>query len=140
MHGNAGRFLCTNQGCARVYDAAYAEQCPGVVPTCKACGSNLKPDVVLFGEPIQCHEDARETILGADLVIVIGSSLMVYPLAGFAQEYAYRHGALISINEGPTALDNMARVRLDAENTGVLLDEIYQCIAGKEGKWDAEKD
>jgi NAD-dependent deacetylase len=96
--------------------------------------------VVLYGEPIQNHRYALETILGASLMIVIGSSLTVHPLTGFVEEYANRHGALIIINKGPTALDNMARVRLDAENTGVLLDEIYQRIAGKEGERDAEKD
>ena len=66
----------------------------------------MKPDVVLFGEPIQHHSQARETILGASLVIVIGSSLQVYPLAGFVEEFAYHSGALIIINKGPTALDS----------------------------------
>ena len=137
VHGNAVHFLCTNSGCGRVYDTAYVERCPDVVPTCEACGGVLKPDVVLFGEPIQHHELAQETILGAELVIVIGSSLVVYPLAGFVEEYAYRHAALIIINKGPTALDNMATIRLDVENTGILMDEIFRRINGKEGREDA---
>jgi NAD-dependent deacetylase len=140
VHGTADRFICNKTGCSRTYNALYVQKHPKVVPTCAACGNILKPDVVLYGEPIQNHRYARETILGASLVIVIGSSLTVYPLAGFVEEYADQHGHLIIINKGPTALDNMARARLDAENTGVLLDEIYQHIAGKEGERDAEKD
>jgi NAD-dependent deacetylase len=54
-----------------------------VVPNCAVCGNILKPDVVLYEEPIQNHRYARETILGASLAIVIGSSLTVYPVAGF---------------------------------------------------------
>jgi NAD-dependent deacetylase len=126
VHGNAGRFLCTRPGCARVYDAGYVERFTDIVPTCETCGGVLKPDVVLFGEPIQHHRQALEAILGASLVIVIGSSLQVYPLAGFVKEYAYHSGSLIIINKGPTALDHMATIRLEAENTGVLLDEIYR--------------
>ena len=139
VHGNAGRFLCTRPDCTRVYDAGYVEQCTDLVPTCEACGGVLKPDVVLFGEAIQHHCQALETILGASLVIVIGSSLQVYPLAGFVEEYAYHSGALIIINKGPTALDHMATIRLEAENTGVLLDEICRRITGAGEERDAEK-
>ncbi|MGD0153283.1 MAG: Sir2 family NAD-dependent protein deacetylase [Thermacetogeniaceae bacterium] len=129
VHGNAGRFVCTGPSCNKIYNTVYVQRCREVVPTCAACGSILKPDVVLFGETIQNHRYARETILGASLVIVIGSSLTVYPLAGFVEEYAYNDGQLIIINKGATALDHKATVRLETGNTGALLDEIDRCIA-----------
>jgi NAD-dependent deacetylase len=71
-------------------------------------------------------------------VVVIGSSLQVYPLAGFVEEFTYHSGALIIINKGPTALDHKAMIRLEAENTGALLDEICRCIARAGGQRDAE--
>ncbi len=134
VHGNAGRFVCTRPACSKVYNTGYVLRCKEVVPTCAACGSILKPDVVLFGEAIQNHRQARETILGASLVIVIGSSLTVYPLAGFVEEYAYNDGQLIIINKGVTALDHKATIRLEAGNTGELLDEIDRRIARAGGE------
>ncbi len=132
VHGNADRFLCTNPSCPRVYDSAYVRGCPDLVPTCAACGSILKPDVILFGEPIKDHRFARETILGASLVIVIGSSLTVYPLAGFVEEFAYEGGELIIINKGPTALDHKSSLKLETETIGAVLDEICSLITGQE--------
>jgi NAD-dependent deacetylase len=126
VHGNADRFSCIM--CFKAYDAAYVQKHSKLVPTCAACGGVLRPDVVLYGEPIKEYRHARETILGASLVIVIGSSLTVFPLAGFVEEYACQTRELIIINKGPTALDHLATVRLEAENTGLLLDEIVSHI------------
>lgn len=136
VHGNADRFICTRAECPRVYDSAYVQRCPEVVPTCPACGSVLKPDVVLYGEAIQQYRRARETILGASPLIVIGSSLTVYPLAGFVEEFAYESKELIIINRGPTTLDSKALIRLDpgsAGSTGAVLEEIYRRITRPEG-------
>jgi NAD-dependent SIR2 family protein deacetylase len=52
-----------------------------------ACGEVIKPNVVLFGENINNYLGARQLILDARLLIVIGSSLTVYPLAGFVNEF-----------------------------------------------------
>jgi NAD-dependent deacetylase len=102
VHGNAERFVCTKFTCNTLVDADYVRKYPEVVPKCPQCQSILKPDVVLFGEPIQNHRQARDTILSADVLVVIGSSLTVYPLAGFIGEYCASRKTFIIINKGPT--------------------------------------
>ena len=124
IHGNADHFKCTAATCRAVYDGLYASNCPDIVPTCAKCGSILKPDVVLFGEQIHNYLDAHESVLNARLLIVIGSSLTVYPLAGFVKEFSTFTQELIIINQGYTALDHAASLKFDAKNTGELLQTI----------------
>jgi NAD-dependent deacetylase len=126
IHGNADRFQCTKVTCRAVYDGLYASNCPQIVPTCLKCGGILKPDVVLFGEQIHNYLDAHESILNARLLIVIGTSLTVYPLAGFVKEFSTFTQDLIIINKGYTGLDHAASLKFDADNTGELLQTIYQ--------------
>ena len=71
----------------------------------------------------------RETVLGASLVIVIGSSLTVYPLAGFVEEFACQSDKLIIINKGSTALDHQALIKLETDDTGATLDKINEYIS-----------
>lgn len=128
VHGNADNFICKKIGCPTMVDGDYVRSFPDVVPKCPQCGSILKPDVVLFGEPIQNHRLARDTILNAQVLVVIGSSLTVYPLAGFVEEYCASMKDFIIINKGPTALDHKARVKLDTDRTGKALEEILKYI------------
>ena len=128
IHGNADRFLCTASNCQAVYDGPYVTNCPQVVPICAKCGTMLKPDVVLFGEQIKGYMDAQETILGARLLVVIGSSLTVYPLAGFVKEFSTFTQDLIIINKGYTQMDHAATIKIDSGNTGELLDEVMQLL------------
>lgn len=124
IHGTADRFICTKGTCRRVYDGEYVEKITGV-PLCKKCGDILKPDIVLFGEQIHNYTDARETILHAKLLVVIGSSLTVYPLAGFVKEFSTFYQDLIIINLSRTQLDHAAMVKVDSGNTGDVLEQIY---------------
>lgn len=126
IHGNADRFRCTTVRCQAIYDSSYASNCPETVPTCPKCGSILKPDVVLFGEQIHHYFDAHQNILNARLLIVIGSSLTVYPLAGFVKEFSTFTQDLVIINKGHTEMDHAATLKFDADNTGELLQTIYQ--------------
>jgi len=128
IHGTADRYLCTNPGCDAVYDQTYVDAAVGVVPYCNQCGSLLKPDVVLFGEPIQHFVAAQEAILKARLLIVIGSSLTVYPLAGFVKEFSSFTQDLVIINKGYTHLDHAATIKIDTDRTGDLLESIYSRI------------
>lgn len=128
VHGNAERYVCMGRGCSCVYDEDYVRNFPEVVPTCKECGGVLKPDVVLFGEPIQNYMDARETILNAKVLMVIGSSLTVYPIAGFVKEFSTFYQDLVIINKGPTELDHAAIVKIDTDRTGDTLEEILERI------------
>ena len=65
-------------------------------------------------------------ILDARLLIVIGSSLTVYPLAGFVREFSTSFQDLVIINKGPTALDHAALLKIDTGSTGQLLTEVYR--------------
>ncbi|HOB12334.1 MAG TPA: Sir2 family NAD-dependent protein deacetylase [Syntrophomonadaceae bacterium] len=131
IHGNAEQFVCQGRSCRTRYDASYVENYPETVPRCSACGSVIKPDVVLFGENIYNYADAREMILSAQLLIVIGSSLTVYPLAGFVREFCTFTQDLIIINKGPTYLDHAALLKIDTGTTGAVLEQIYQYLQQK---------
>ena len=81
-------------------------------PACPTCGSILKPDVVMFGEllPRAPIDRAYELARGAGLMLVVGSSLEVWPVAGLPLEAA----AFAVVNRGPTALDDQAVLTIDA--------------------------
>jgi NAD-dependent deacetylase len=124
VHGNAEHYICTERKCHAVYDTEYVRNFPQIVPTCKKCGNIIKPDVVLFGEQIQNYTSAQDAILHSKVLIVIGSSLAVYPLAGFVREFSTFLQDLIIINKGHTNMDHAATVKLDISNTGDILEEI----------------
>jgi NAD-dependent deacetylase len=128
IHGTADRYICTNRQCVEVYNQDYVDENSGVVPYCSQCGEVIKPDVVLFGEPIQHFMQAQEAILGAKLLIVIGSSLTVYPLAGFVKEFSTFTQDLVIINKGRTHLDHAAILKVDAENTGKFLEKVSNLL------------
>jgi len=117
LHGNMQMLVCLN--CRERYPIAmvkekYADS--DNVPTCEYCRGILKPDVVFFGEALpqrtlaQAMWEAEE----CDLMMVIGSSLVVYP-AAYVPVQAKQAGAdLVIINKGPTEQDHQADVRIDA--------------------------
>jgi NAD-dependent deacetylase len=83
------------------------------VPRCD-CGQPLKPDVVLFGEylPVEAMDKADRLAAGADLMLCIGSSLEVYPVADLPLRTLAAGGQIAIITKGPTPLDHRAAVRL----------------------------
>lgn len=86
------------------------------VPQCPACGRVLKPDVVMFGELLPAAQIARAEQLarGAGVLLVVGSSLEVHPVAGLPLETLARGGRLAIVNRGTTPLDRRASVVIDA--------------------------
>jgi NAD-dependent deacetylase len=97
----------------RVRLAADAEG----VPRCAECHGPLKPDVVLFGELLDpvALERARELCEGAELLLCIGSSLEVHPVAGLPLLARQAGGAIAIVTQGPTPLDEVAEVRLGGD-------------------------
>jgi NAD-dependent protein deacetylase/lipoamidase len=87
------------------------------VPRCAACREPLKPDVVLFGELLDAAalEKARELCEGAELLICIGSSLEVHPVAGLPLLTAAAGGSVAILTQGPTPHDGIASVRLSGD-------------------------
>jgi NAD-dependent deacetylase len=91
------------------------------VPRC-GCGEPLKPDVVLFGEylPVEALRRAEELAAMADLMVCIGSSLEVYPVAQLPETTLAAGGQIAILTQGPTPLDRRAAVRM----AGDVVDEL----------------
>ena len=106
LHGSVHRNYCRK--CGKGFDAEYVRDYPGKVPLCDACGGTIKPDVVLYEESLneKVLDGAIRSIAAADLLIVGGTSLAVYPAAGLLQYF--RGDALVLINKGATPMDNNA--------------------------------
>lgn len=104
LHGSVLRNYCTR--CHKFHTAEFVKNALGV-PRC-ACGGTVKPDVVLYEEPLnqKTVEDAVTAIHNADLLIVAGTSLTVYPAAGMV-EY-YRGNRMVLINRDETPYDYRA--------------------------------
>ena len=104
LHGSILRNYCDR--CGKSYSPEYVKFCD-TVPKCD-CGGTVKPDVVLFEEPLNDHvvEDAVCAIMGADLLIVAGTSLTIYPAAGLVNYY--RGNRLVLINRDETPFDHRA--------------------------------
>jgi NAD-dependent deacetylase len=87
------------------------------VPRCEVCARALKPDVVLFGEMLSqpALERARELCEAADVLLCVGSSLEVHPVAGLPQITRASGGRVAIITQGPTPLDAIADVRLGGD-------------------------
>jgi NAD-dependent deacetylase len=96
------------------------------VPRCD-CGHPLKPDVVLFGEflPQAAMERAEALAEGADLLLCVGSSLEVYPVAGLPSVTLRAGGALAIVTQSATQYDDRAAVRL----TGDVVTELEAVVA-----------
>ena len=104
LHGSVLRNYCTR--CGKAYSAEFIRDCAGV-PKCD-CGGTVKPDVVLYEEGLDqaTLEGAVRAIAGADLLIVGGTSLTVYPAAGLIQYYGGNR--LVLINRDVTPYDSQA--------------------------------
>lgn len=110
LHGNMSRFFCVS--CKRAYgvDEVKKKVEEELVPKCSHCGSLIKPDVVFFGEPLpkDVLRKAIELSERADLMIVMGSSLVVYPAAYLPVITVENGGKLVIVNRGETGLDSLA--------------------------------
>ena len=104
LHGSIHRNYCMK--CHKFYDGAYVKAQPGI-PRC-SCGGIIKPDVVLYEEALDQDTMNRsvQAISQADLMIIGGTSLVVYPAAGLVQYYRGRR--LVLINKGSTSMDGNA--------------------------------
>ena len=108
LHGSVLRNYCMR--CGRAYPATFIRDCPGV-PRCD-CGGIVKPDVVLYEEPLdeKTLTGAVKAISRADLLIVGGTSLTVYPAAGLLRYYG--GDRLVLINRDETPYDSEASLVL----------------------------
>ncbi len=117
LHGSVHRNYCTK--CGKFFDARYIKNAPGV-SLCDACGGLVKPDVVLYEEGLddQVLTGAVQAIAQADMLIIGGTSLAVYPAAGLVRYYQGHR--LVLINKDPTPYDDKADLVLHAPIGQVL--------------------
>jgi NAD-dependent protein deacetylase/lipoamidase len=123
VHGSIDESVCMQCGARvsidRVVDMLAASD---GAPLCEACVAPLKPDVVLFGEllPERALAEAQALALDADLMLCVGSSLEVYPVAGLPAITHGGGGRLVLVTQGPTPYDADAAVKLDGDVVGEL--------------------
>ena len=110
LHGSIHRNYCRK--CGKFYDASYVKNADGV-PRCE-CGGLIKPDVVLYEEGLDSGviEHSIRAICEADTLIIGGTSLVVYPAAGFIDYFRGKH--LVVINKSATAKEVRAELTIAA--------------------------
>ena len=120
LHGSIHRNYC--QRCRKFYDAAYVKHADGI-PRC-TCGGVIKPDVVLYEEGLDSDiiQKSIRAISNADTLIIGGTSLVVYPAAGFIDYFRGRH--LVVINKSATAREVGAELTIAAP-IGKVLEQIH---------------
>jgi NAD-dependent deacetylase len=130
LHGSSRTVRCLDCGIREsraVVQARLAVQMP---PICKSCGGTfLKPTVVLFGEPLPAAavQEAFALARDSDVMLVVGSSLVVQPAAGIPLAAARSGATLIIINAEPTPLDALAEVVIHGR-AGEVLPKILSVI------------
>jgi NAD-dependent deacetylase len=120
VHGSIRTSTCPS--CRTSYELQQVLDLLPDAPRCEACGAVLKPDVVFFGEllPAQAIERAFALARDTKLMLVVGSTLEVHPVAALPLETLAAGGALAIVNRGPTALDERATLKLDGSAGKIL--------------------
>jgi len=110
IHGNIVRSRCLEE-CGLVYERPE-DLPPGEPPRCPGCGSWLRPDVVWFGEMLdpEALHAAEAAVTGAEALLVVGTSGLVYPAAGLPMHARQAGARVIVVNPQPTEIDSAADV------------------------------
>ena len=124
VHGSIRTASCPRCGAVHELDPSLLP-----LPRCPECDSILKPDVVFFGEllPEAAIDRAYELARAASLMIVIGSTLEVYPVADLPAETLRAGGSVAIVNRGPTAFDDRAELRIEG-NAGEVLGQVLKYL------------
>jgi NAD-dependent deacetylase len=117
VHGSIRTSSC--QGCGAEFPLERVESLFGEegAAVCAECGGHVKPDVVLFGEllPTEAIAEAEALAARAELMLCVGTSLEVYPVAGLPSVTMRNGGRIAVITKGPTPFDDDAAVRMDGD-------------------------
>ena len=116
LHGSVYRNKCIN--CSKEYDINYVLQSENI-PKC-TCGGLIKPDIVLYGEALDQNvlDESREYIRKADMLIIGGTSLTVYPAAGLIN--CYNADKLVLLNKSTTVYDHRANLVIHDSISDIL--------------------
>lgn len=123
IHGSVDRNYCTN--CHRFYDLGDFLRLSGTIPYCETCGHIVKPDVTLYEESLNMDvfSQAIQAISRADLLIIGGTSLVVYPAANLVHYFQGRQ--LVLINKSNTVQDNQANLVIKGK-IGEVLSKVWK--------------
>lgn len=102
LHGEGRNLQCL--GCGRAEPIRIAHLDPGPAPRCEDCGGFLKPNVVLFEEPVRRIDEVSELLRSCDLLLVIGTSAQVTPASLLPVRVRARGGSVLEFNLEPTDL------------------------------------
>jgi NAD-dependent deacetylase len=124
LHGTIYSNHCMN--CGKFFDLDYVLNTPGV-PLCDKCGGIVKPDVVLYEEPLDSNTlaEAVRYISKADVMLVMGTSLVVYPAAGLIDYYS--GDKLVLINKTSTPYDFRANIIIH-DSVGETMRSVMQMV------------
>lgn len=122
LHGSVHRNYCMK--CKKDYSLDYILSSKAIIPTCEDCGGIVRPDVTLYEESLNMKvlSSAIDYIKKADMLIVGGTSLVVYPAAGLVQHYS--GSKLVLINKSLTSYDNIANLVIHESIAQVLSEAI----------------
>ncbi len=114
LHGSLFRVRCTHCGARMAHRGAVDARDRDTLPTCDRCRALLRPDIVWFGETLDpaVLDAAMALARRADLCLVVGTSAIVYPAAGFASMVAEHGGRVIEVNPERTPLSSAADLSL----------------------------
>jgi NAD-dependent deacetylase len=134
LHGSIRRFDCLSCGAVETLDAVLAQLAESPAPTCEECGAILKPGVVMFGELLPDRAMARAESLCREtgLLLVLGSSLEVWPVAGLPGETVRAGGMLAIVNLDETPYDGDAELVVRGRTAAVLAD-VARILARESG-------
>lgn len=126
LHGNLADYYCMS--CGKEYDVSQMDKTASTI-RCDECGGLVRPDIVLYGEGLDQDNisHAVNLIANADVLIIGGTSLNVYPAAGLID--FYKGDKLILINMDPTARDNRADYKLTGD-ISVIMKDLVEGIDG----------
>lgn len=134
IHGNGTYATCL--GCGLRHEIDWVKTVMSETarpPACTACGGIVKSATISFGQamPEQPMADARAATFNADLFISIGSSLQVFPAAGFPVTATQNRTPLVILNREPTGLDGLAHLVINAE-IGAVMVEVLQRLGPRQ--------
>jgi NAD-dependent deacetylase len=117
VHGSIASSSCTTCGASWPLEEVEALFDEEGIAVCSGCMGKVKPDVVLFGEllPEAAMDEARMLAAGADLILCVGSSLEVHPVAGLPELTLAAGGSVAVVTKGPTPYDGDAAVRMHGD-------------------------
>ncbi len=130
VHGNLREARCAGCGAVRPISEMVAPLNAGVaMPQCGRCHGLLRPNVVLFEEllPVAAYERAEAACRQCDVLLIVGSSLEVYPVAGLPALAAERGARLVIVNRDPTPCDALAEVVVRG-SAGTVLPAIVDTV------------